>query len=49
MTAAEVIERMTTAWINEKFSPVLLPHQTQVVECLLDQVRIKEKKRGLRH
>ncbi len=42
LSAAEVIDRMSRAWINEKFSPVLLPHQTQVVECLLDQIRQME-------
>jgi len=42
LTAAEVIVRMTKWWINEKFSPDLLPHQTQLVDCLLDQIKQME-------
>ncbi len=38
LTVGEVVQRLQTAWINEKFAPALLPHQTQVVECLIDQV-----------
>ncbi len=42
VTPAEVIQRMTSAWINEKFAPVLLPYQTQIVDCLLDQIKQME-------
>jgi GINS complex subunit 4 len=31
----EIIEQ---AWLNEKFSPELLPHQAEIVECIMDQL-----------
>lgn len=29
---------MQTAWTNEKFAPDLLPHQTDIVDLMLDQI-----------
>jgi GINS complex subunit 4 len=38
LTPAEVVQRMKTAWTNEKFSPRLLPAQTELLSCLLEQL-----------
>eukprot|EP00096_Caligus_rogercresseyi_P011553 TRINITY_DN4562_c0_g1_i1.p1 TRINITY_DN4562_c0_g1~~TRINITY_DN4562_c0_g1_i1.p1 ORF type:complete len:221 (-),score=92.58 TRINITY_DN4562_c0_g1_i1:724-1386(-) len=38
LTALEVLERLETAWTNEKFSPELLPPSSDVVECLLSRL-----------
>ena len=27
------------AWINEKFAPELLEHKTEIVDCMLEQVK----------
>lgn len=27
------------AWINEKFAPDLLNHKTEIVDCILDQIK----------
>ncbi|KAK5645930.1 hypothetical protein RI129_004394 [Pyrocoelia pectoralis] len=37
-TAAEVLQLMEEAWLNEKFAPEILPHKYDIVECLLGQV-----------
>ncbi|KAB0798128.1 hypothetical protein PPYR_09121 [Photinus pyralis] len=37
-TAAEVLELMEEAWLNEKFAPEILPHKYDIVECLLGQI-----------
>lgn len=42
LTPAEVIELMEEAWINEKFAPEILPHKSEVVDCLLGQVSYME-------
>lgn len=39
LTAFEVIKRLETAWINESKAPELLAPQTDVVECLLEQIK----------
>eukprot|EP00095_Tigriopus_kingsejongensis_P008649 maker-scaffold426_size175065-snap-gene-0.38 protein:Tk08649 transcript:maker-scaffold426_size175065-snap-gene-0.38-mRNA-1 annotation:"dna replication complex gins protein sld5-like" len=40
LTTGEVRLRLQSAWINEKFAPELLPPQTQVLECMLEQMDI---------
>jgi len=51
MTAAEVMQKLEEAWLNEKFSPELLEHQTDIVDCMLEQLQqmeanIKRRKAG---
>ncbi|CAH1175699.1 unnamed protein product [Phaedon cochleariae] len=43
LTPAEVIEMMEGAWINEKFAPEILPHRSEIVDCLLAQVTSMEE------
>ncbi|KAK0047125.1 DNA replication complex GINS protein SLD5 [Biomphalaria pfeifferi] len=38
MTAPEVLHKLEEAWLNEKFSPDLLPVKSNLVECMLDQI-----------
>ncbi|XP_068200901.1 DNA replication complex GINS protein SLD5 [Palaemon carinicauda] len=38
MTAAEVLQKLEEAWITEKMSPTLERHQSEYVECMLDQI-----------
>ena len=38
LSTREVLQRLHDAWINEKFAPELLEHQTEVVHCLLEQI-----------
>lgn len=39
MTVQQVLQTVERAWLNEKFSPELLPHQTDYVDCLLEQIK----------
>ncbi|XP_050398037.1 DNA replication complex GINS protein SLD5 isoform X1 [Patella vulgata] len=43
MTAAEVLEKLEEAWLNEKFSPDLLETKTDLVECMLEQITAMEE------
>ncbi|KAF2884147.1 hypothetical protein ILUMI_22036 [Ignelater luminosus] len=43
LTAAEVIERMEEAWLNEKFAPEILPNKSEIVDCLLGQISYMEE------
>ncbi|GAB1607891.1 Hypothetical predicted protein [Argonauta hians] len=43
MTANEVLSKLEEAWLNEKFSPVLLESKTEIVECLLEQLGVMEE------
>ncbi|XP_057688543.1 DNA replication complex GINS protein SLD5 [Corythoichthys intestinalis] len=38
MTPADLIAKLEEAWLNEKFSPELLPNQSEVVECVMEQL-----------
>ncbi|KAK8385875.1 hypothetical protein O3P69_010565 [Scylla paramamosain] len=38
MTAPEVLQRLEEAWIIERMSPTLERHQTDLVDCMLDQI-----------
>jgi len=42
MTAAQVFSRMEDIWLNEKFSPALRPHKSDVVDCIVQQLRAME-------
>jgi GINS complex subunit 4 len=42
-TAQGVLNKLQTAWINEKFSPELLPYQGDLVDCMLEQVKHMEE------
>lgn len=46
LTAAQVIQKMEETWINEKFAPEILPHQKELVECILEQIRYVEENIG---
>ncbi|CAH1257769.1 DNA replication complex GINS protein SLD5-like [Branchiostoma lanceolatum] len=43
MTAAEALAMVEKAWLNEKFSPELLPHKQDLVDVMLDQLNDMEK------
>lgn len=43
LTTAQVIEIMMEAWLNEKFAPEILPHKSEVVDCLLGQIMYMEE------
>ncbi|CAB3989451.1 DNA replication complex GINS SLD5 [Paramuricea clavata] len=43
VTAAEVLERLEQAWLNEKFAPELLESKVELVECMLDQIKEMEE------
>ena len=38
LTAAEVLQKLEDAWLNEKHSPELLDPKMEIVECMLEQV-----------
>ncbi|XP_026467112.1 DNA replication complex GINS protein SLD5 [Ctenocephalides felis] len=42
VTAKKVLETLESAWLNEKFSPEILPHQVEVVDCMLEQIQHME-------
>ncbi|KAJ9596238.1 hypothetical protein L9F63_027137 [Diploptera punctata] len=37
ISAQKVLKTLEEVWLNEKLSPELLKHQTEVVDCMLDQ------------
>lgn len=39
ISAQKVLQTVEQAWLNEKFSPEILPHQTDYVDCLLEQIK----------
>ncbi|XP_076439737.1 DNA replication complex GINS protein SLD5-like [Babylonia areolata] len=43
MTAAEVLQKLEDAWLNEKFSPELLDARMDLVECMMDQLAAMEE------
>lgn len=38
LTAAQVLSKLERAWLNEKFSPELLPNKSEIVDCVLEQL-----------
>ena len=43
LTAAEVMQKLEDAWVNEKHAPELLESKIEIVECMLDQVKTMEE------
>ena len=43
VTAAEVYRQLEQAWMNEKLAPELLHARSEVVECMLEQVKEMEE------
>ena len=43
LTAAEVLQKLEDAWLNEKHSPELQESKMEIVECMLDQIRTMEE------
>lgn len=43
LTAADVLSTMEEIWINEKFSPELLPNKMDIVDCMYLQIQAMEK------
>ena len=43
LTAAEVLQKLEEAWLNEKHSPELQDSKIEIVECLLDQINTMEE------
>ncbi|XP_061624523.1 DNA replication complex GINS protein SLD5 [Phyllopteryx taeniolatus] len=43
MTPADLIAKLEEAWLNEKFSPELLANQSEVVECVMEQLTHMEQ------
>ncbi|XP_031847309.1 DNA replication complex GINS protein SLD5 isoform X1 [Nomia melanderi] len=38
LTAQTVLLAMEEAWLNEKFAPEILPHQSDLVDCMFQQI-----------
>jgi GINS complex subunit 4 len=43
VTAAEVYKQLEQAWMNEKLAPELLHAKSEVVECMLEQIKEMEE------
>ncbi|XP_071455679.1 DNA replication complex GINS protein SLD5 [Hetaerina americana] len=43
ITAQSVLEKLEEAWLNEKFSPEILPHRSELVDCMLEQINQMEE------
>ncbi|XP_062514068.1 DNA replication complex GINS protein SLD5-like [Corticium candelabrum] len=43
VTAAEVYRELEQTWMNEKLAPELLPPKSEVVECMMEQVKVMEE------
>lgn len=51
VTAADILRKLEEAWMNEKLSVDILEHQSDVVDCMLEQVQemeenLKQLKKG---
>lgn len=51
LTAEKVLQAIENAWLNEKFAPEILPHQSELVDCMLQQIshmedNMKKLKKG---
>ncbi|XP_066591515.1 DNA replication complex GINS protein SLD5-like [Prorops nasuta] len=42
-TPQKVLEAIEAAWLNEKFAPEILPHQSDLVDCMLQQITHMEE------
>ncbi|XP_076166881.1 DNA replication complex GINS protein SLD5 [Ptiloglossa arizonensis] len=43
LTAQSVLLAIEEAWLNEKFAPEILPHQSDLVDCMLQQITHMEE------
>ncbi|GFG28329.1 hypothetical protein Cfor_09082 [Coptotermes formosanus] len=43
VTAQKVLQSLQEVWLNEKFCPELLQHQSDLVDCMLDQIQQMEE------
>ncbi|XP_012278801.1 DNA replication complex GINS protein SLD5 [Orussus abietinus] len=43
LTSQEALREMEAAWLNEKFAPEILPHQSDLVDCMLQQISHMEE------
>ncbi|XP_017889380.1 DNA replication complex GINS protein SLD5 [Ceratina calcarata] len=43
LTAQSALVAIEEAWLNEKFAPEILPHQNDLVECMLQQITHMEE------
>ncbi|KAF7381552.1 hypothetical protein HZH66_013946 [Vespula vulgaris] len=43
LTAENALEAIENAWLNEKFSPEILPHKFDLVDCMLQQISHMEE------
>ncbi|XP_025133808.3 DNA replication complex GINS protein SLD5 [Bubalus kerabau] len=43
LTPAELIDRLEQAWMNEKFAPELLENKSEIVECVMEQLKHMEE------
>ncbi|XP_046734455.1 DNA replication complex GINS protein SLD5 [Diprion similis] len=42
-TPGKVLQDIENAWLNEKFAPEILPHQSELVDCMLEQISHMEQ------
>lgn len=38
LISVKLLESLENAWMNEKFAPEILPHQTDILDLMLDQI-----------
>lgn len=43
LTAQSALQAIEQAWLNEKFAPEILPHQSDLVDCMLQQISHMEE------
>ncbi|XP_043600553.1 DNA replication complex GINS protein SLD5 isoform X1 [Bombus pyrosoma] len=43
LTAQSVLLAIEEAWLNEKFAPEILPHRSDLIECMLQQITHMEE------
>ncbi|PSN41122.1 DNA replication complex GINS protein SLD5 [Blattella germanica] len=46
LTAQKILNTLREVWLNEKFSPELLKHKTEEVDCMMDQINQMEENIG---
>ncbi|XP_059620681.1 DNA replication complex GINS protein SLD5 [Phlebotomus argentipes] len=44
ITAQKVLEILEKAWLNERLSPIILPHQTEMLDLMLSQLAYMEER-----
>lgn len=46
LTAQNALQEIENAWLNERFAPEILPHQSDLVDCMLQQIAHMEANVG---